>query len=91
MAFFELTAKKIKTNVQNILNNCTVTFFLGQGAHVEGHNGLMSFSSEEIIFRQKKGVVKVTGRKLNLTEINKTDAYVKGNIKSVCSEGEYDE
>ncbi len=91
MAFFELTAKKIKTKVQNIFNNCTVTFYLGQGAHVEGHNGLMSFSSDEIIFRNKNGVVKVVGNKLKLTEISKTDAYVKGQVKSICLEGECDE
>lgn len=91
MAFYQLTAKKIKTSISNALDSFTLTIYFGQGAHVEGHNGLMSYSPQEIVFKKKKGLVKLVGEKLSLTEISKTDAYVKGRIITVASEGDTNE
>ena len=90
MAFYQLVANKIKAKVQSVLENCSLTIYFGQGAHVEGHSGIMSFNSEEIIFKRKKGLIKLIGKNLTLTEISQTDAYVKGSVTMVESGEESD-
>lgn len=88
MAFFELTANKIKSTLNDIIIEPTLTLYFGKGAHIEGHKGVLSFSSEEIIFRKSKGLIILVGKNLTITELTKTDAYIKGDVLEIKGDGQ---
>ena len=86
MAFLFLTANKIKSNLNELIVDPTITLYYGKGAHLEGHKGVISFSKEEIIFKMNKGLIIIVGKNLTITDLTKTDAYVKGNIIEIKGE-----
>ncbi len=83
MAFFKLTANKIKLSESELLADCIVSVYSAKGVHLEGHKGVLVFSEEEIVFKRKKGAITILGKNLNISEISSTDAYVSGEIESV--------
>lgn len=90
MAFLELTAKKLKSELSSVLSS-SVSLYFGVGAHVEGHKGLISLTSEEIIFKFKKGKIIIAGQNLSLVEITEHDAYLGGKVFSINTVGDIDE
>lgn len=60
-----------------------VTLYGRCALSVEGHRGIMFFSSEEVRFRIKGGVLSVSGRELSLTETGDKEAVVSGYVSRV--------
>ncbi|MBQ9944361.1 MAG: YabP/YqfC family sporulation protein [Clostridia bacterium] len=60
-----------------------------QEALVEKHRGLISYETEQILFRVKGGQVYIKGTNLVITSFGVYDAVVQGNITQVqLTEGE---
>lgn len=83
MAFYELTGKKLKVNLSELFEDCSVTLYCNSGVHVEGHKGIMLFSNEEIVFKGKRKEISVYGNHLKLREITDSDAYITGDVNGV--------
>ncbi|MDD4316016.1 MAG: YabP/YqfC family sporulation protein [Clostridia bacterium] len=47
---------------------------------VEGHKGVFSYSTEEIVVQLKMGRLSIGGRALQIVEINCDELYVSGEI-----------
>lgn len=52
------------------------------GVCVEGHNGLLSYTSDEIVLRYKRKKLVVRGKDMLLLEISKEEAFIKGKLCS---------
>ena len=55
-----------------------------KGVLVEGHGGLLSYSSEEIVLRIKRSKkLALSGEDLTLNEVSCEEAYIRGKLKSI--------
>ncbi|MBQ4639684.1 MAG: YabP/YqfC family sporulation protein [Clostridia bacterium] len=62
---------------------------VGNGeALVEQHRGLISYETEEIVFRMLKGQVRLQGEGMVIASFGAMDARVEGKIKGVFLEAE---
>ncbi len=52
------------------------------GATVEGHNGLLSYTPDEIVLRIKRKKLIVRGKDMLILEITKEEAFIKGRLCS---------
>ena len=67
-----------------ILPGQTVIELIGEGrVLVEGHNGISSYDDCEIYVKVHYGVVKISGSNLKLTQINKIQLIISGDITDV--------
>lgn len=53
------------------------------GVLVEGHDGLLTYESDNIVLRVKRKRLVIKGKNLLLLEITKDEAYIKGKIFAV--------
>ena len=60
-----------------------VTLVGGRGAALSGVKRVLAVSESEIRISVPRGVVRVTGEELSLSEIGGEDAYVTGRVKGV--------
>jgi sporulation protein YqfC len=86
MAFYSLTARKLKIDEIEFIDQPSITLYPSKGAHVEGHKGILSYRDGEIIFKISGGKITMSGEDIKFEEITPTDVYVTGNILSVISE-----
>lgn len=63
-----------------------VTVYGREYVLVEGHGGIAAYEPNEVGFRLKKCRLTIRGEKLNIKEINRDEAYVKGKIKEIVYE-----
>ena len=85
MSFKKEIGGKIK-EIGGALNCYTIT--LGKGyAVIEGHKGVLSFDSEKISVRLKKGKVDVDGEGLIIASSQKEELVIKGKITNISLDG----
>ena len=53
---------------------------------VEGHNGILKYSDDEVILRFKRKKLVVSGKNLTILEISKEEAFIKGAIFGIAAE-----
>lgn len=51
--------------------------------YIEGHKGVLNFSTEMITFKVKNGVITVQGKCLYISEISNDTLAISGEIKSI--------
>ena len=61
----------------------SVTMLGSSGVIVEGHRGIMSYSTEEVKIRTRKKYISILGDNLTIKNINDKDVYVVGAIHEV--------
>ena len=83
MAFLDNVIEKLKITSNTLLSNYAISVYGGEGVHIEGHKGVGYMSSEEIVFKVKKGTISIKGDALKIKEIDTYDAYVTGKITGV--------
>ena len=79
-------------DINKVLNRYLQTSFAdykyivsaGQIVYLEGHTGIVSFTSSSITFRLKKNLLTISGTDLCIAEFDKTSAVVKGQIEGVA-------
>lgn len=55
----------------------------GNLLYIEGHNGLISISTETIIFKIKKGKIEVNGKNLFLKILSENTLAIQGKIYKI--------
>jgi len=81
--FFDEIVSSIGLEPSSIAGNFKLVALGFTSIFIEGHKGLNVFSSVEMSFKVKNGVVKILGDKLELKNFSKLSALVKGKIKKV--------
>lgn len=80
--FFDEIKKSLK--IENLeFASPVVTVFGRVGASVEGHKGVLYFSSEEIRFKTKGRILSISGQNLVIIEVSEHDAVVSGSVEKV--------
>lgn len=82
MIFFDEIATKLGFDKKLVANGFKVVSVAFDSVYIEGHKGILVFSSEEMKFRVKGGMVSVTGEKLKLKNFCKQCCVVCGEIAS---------
>ncbi|MDE6614677.1 MAG: YabP/YqfC family sporulation protein [Clostridia bacterium] len=86
MSYKKEVQSKIKSNIDGALNYYTIT--LGKGyAVVEGHKGVLSFDSNKISVRLKKGKVEFEGDGMSIASSQKEELVIKGKIVNLSLDG----
>ena len=79
MVFSEDIKRVFKDKAQ-AAHGCEVTLSGGQLV-VSGHKGLAALSSEEVVVRLKRGVLRVTGASLSVVRASPSEVYVSGAFR----------
>lgn len=61
-----------------------IQIFENSGVLIEGHKGMVSLSDKEIKIRLTRGAVTVSGEKLCITYVSKTELCISGDIAGVA-------
>ena len=86
MSYKKEVQGKIKGNFDKAMNYYTIT--LGKGyAVVEGHKGVLSFESDKISIRLKKGKVNFDGEGMSIASSQKEELVIKGKIVNLSFDG----
>lgn len=64
-----------------------ITLRGAQSVHIEQHQGLVGYQTEEVIFRTASGLVKISGRDLRFRVYTAAEALVEGAVCSVSIGG----
>ena len=88
MSYKKEVQSKIKSNLDGVGNNFTVTIEKGY-AVIEGHKGIVQFDSEQIIVKLKKGSVIFKGNDLSIASSQSKELVIKGQVRDLSVEGVY--
>lgn len=84
MGFINDVMNKLGIPPESRAGGYTVNLYDGVGLFVEGHKGILAYTSECIEIRIKREKLIVTGEGLRIIEINQTELYIKGKIISTA-------
>lgn len=82
MAYIEDISDNFKTDAPINFRNA-VQIINGEYCLVEGHRGIIEYSSERICVKIKKGSIAVRGEKLSVSVLTVSELYIRGEIKGV--------
>ena len=83
--FFESNINAILGKyLQTSFNDYRYYVLAGQAVYLEGHAGVVSFNTDNVIFRLKKKLLTVSGKNLCIAEFDKTTAVIVGEVESVA-------
>ncbi len=87
--FFDEICESVGLETSSIKGNYKLAMLGFNSAYLEGHKGLLIFSSTEMGFKVKGGNLKICGDNLELKNFSKKSALIKGKIKNVelCEDG----
>ena len=86
MSYKKEVQGKIKTGFDGKMNYYAVT--LGKGyAVVEGHKGVLSFESDKISVRLKKGKLDFVGEGMSIASSQKEELVIEGKIINLSFDG----
>ena len=83
MSFFNEIILKIGLKPSEGIGGWKITLLDGKGALLEGHKGIVSYNTQEIVAKLKVGMLQITGDNLKVAEINAQELFVKGKINKV--------
>lgn len=79
-------AKILDLELAVLVNSFKYSVYGGHSVVVEGHSGLVSFSSERIIFKLgKKERLEIWGEDISIRQLTKNFTVVTGKIKGVSN------
>lgn len=91
MSFFNEIILKIGLKPEDSIGGWKLTLLDGKGALIEGHKGVQSYNSEEVVAKIKGDLLQVTGENLKVAEINDLELFIKGKIYKIERIGVRDE
>ncbi|MEG1752195.1 MAG: YabP/YqfC family sporulation protein [Clostridia bacterium] len=77
--FFDEIKKEFKLVEDEFSGFCMINLS-NKLIYVEGHRGMLGFSSEKITFKTKQSVLEITGTNLMLKMLSSTTLCVQGDI-----------
>ncbi len=81
--FFDEICESAGLEASTIKGNYKLAMLGFNAVYIEGHKGLIVFSTTEMSFKVKNGTLKIIGEKLELRNFSKEAAEIKGKIKNI--------
>lgn len=83
MSFLNDIIIKLGLPPDNCVGGDCVRIFNGGGVLVEGHKGVLNYTSAQIVVKLKKEKLIVDGENLKIIEVNPSEIYISGKIAGV--------
>lgn len=87
-SFSQCVANVCGLEMATLIKDYKLSLFGGHTAVIEGHKGIVEYSTDRVSFALHKGVLRVCGSELGIKGLEKNFAVVVGNICKVEVENE---